>query len=100
MLVLALGVIIGIVTGLTPGIHVNLVATTLFALSPLLLNHFEPLSLAVFIISLSVVHSFLDTIPSIYFGAPKSVCDLISFPLRCKSEKNYSHKSLTYSRNL
>ena len=72
MLVLALGVIIGIVTGLTPGIHVNLVATTLFALSPLLLNHFEPLSLAVFIISLSVVHSFLDTIPSIYLGAPEN----------------------------
>ncbi|MBN2422758.1 tripartite tricarboxylate transporter permease, partial [Candidatus Woesearchaeota archaeon] len=70
--VLALGVVIGIFTGIIPGIHVNLVATTLFALSPLLLNYFEPLSLAVFIISLSVTHSFLDTIPSIYLGAPEN----------------------------
>ena len=72
ILVLILGVFIGIVTGLTPGIHVNLVATTLFAISPLLLQYLEPLSLAVFIISLSVVHSFLDTIPSVYLGAPEN----------------------------
>ena len=72
MIALALGVIIGIVTGLIPGIHVNLVATLLFAMSPFLLNYFEPLSLAVFIISLSLTHSFLDTIPSIYLGAPES----------------------------
>ncbi len=72
MIALALGVLIGIITGLIPGIHVNLVATTLFALSPFLLNYFSPLSLAVFIISLSVTHSFLDTIPSIYLGAPEN----------------------------
>lgn len=72
ILVLVIGIIIGIVTGLVPGIHVNLVATTLFALSPLLLTYFEPLSLAVFIISLSLTHSFLDTIPSVYLGAPEN----------------------------
>ncbi|MFH0876590.1 MAG: tripartite tricarboxylate transporter permease [archaeon] len=72
LLALSLGILIGIFSGLTPGIHVNLVATTLFAVSPFLLNYFEPLSLAVFIISLSVTHSFLDTIPSIYLGAPEN----------------------------
>ncbi len=72
MVAIALGVIIGIVTGLFPGIHVNLVATTLFAVSPVLLQYFEPLSLSAFIISLSVTHSFLDTIPSIYLGAPEN----------------------------
>ncbi|MBD3202925.1 hypothetical protein GF327_01415 [Candidatus Woesearchaeota archaeon] len=70
--VLFLGMIIGVFTGIVPGIHVNLIATTLFALSPILLNYLEPLSLAVFIISLSVVHSFLDTIPSVYLGAPEN----------------------------
>lgn len=50
----------------------NLVATSLFAISPFLLGYFEPLSLAVFIISLSVTHSFLDTIPSVYLGAPEN----------------------------
>lgn len=67
-----LGIFIGIFTGLMPGIHVNLVATTLLALSPFLLNYLQPLSLAVFIISLSITHSFLDTIPSVYLGAPEN----------------------------
>ncbi|MBN2142892.1 tripartite tricarboxylate transporter permease [Candidatus Woesearchaeota archaeon] len=67
-----LGMLSGIVTGLTPGIHVNLVATTLLALSPFLLRYTSPFSLAAFIMSLAVVHSFLDTIPSTYLGAPES----------------------------
>ncbi len=71
-IILVLGILIGIFTGLIPGIHVNLVATMLFAISPILLRYFEPLSLAVFIISLSLTHSFLDTIPSVYLGAPEN----------------------------
>jgi len=67
---IALGIFTGIFTGITPGIHVNLVSTTLFALSPILLQYTNTLSLAVFIIALAVTHSFLDTIPSIYLGAP------------------------------
>jgi len=67
---LCLGIMVGIFTGITPGIHVNLVAAALFALSPFLLNYASALSLAVFIIALAVTHSFLDTIPSIYLGAP------------------------------
>lgn len=66
------GMAIGIITGIIPGVHVNLIATTMFAISPLLLGFVEPLTLAAFIISLSVVHSFLDTIPSIYLGAPEN----------------------------
>jgi putative membrane protein len=65
-----LGIFIGIFTGITPGIHVNLVSATLFAISPILLKYTSALSLAVFIIALAVTHSFLDTIPSIYLGAP------------------------------
>ena len=70
IIALCLGILVGIFTGITPGIHVNLVAATLFALSPILLQHTGPISLAVFIIALAVTHSFLDTIPSIYLGAP------------------------------
>ena len=72
LLALLIGIFCGIITGIVPGIHVNLVATTMFAVSPFLLGFVEPLILAVFIISLSVVHSFLDTIPSIYLGAPEN----------------------------
>ncbi len=72
LLLVFLGLLIGIITGLTPGIHVNLVAATLLAISPFLLKHLEPLSLAAFIIALSITHSFLDTIPSIYLGVPEN----------------------------
>jgi putative membrane protein len=66
------GIALGIFTGLVPGIHVNLVAASLLAISPLLLQYLSPLSLGIFIVSLSVTHSFLDTIPSIYLGAPEN----------------------------
>ena len=72
LIAILVGILCGIITGLTPGIHVNLVATTLLALSPILLSHFNALSLAVFIMSLAVTHSFLDTIPSTYLGAPEN----------------------------
>jgi putative membrane protein len=70
IIAILLGIFIGIFTGITPGIHVNLVAASLLALSPFLLKFTAPLTLAVFIMALAVTHSFLDTIPSIYLGAP------------------------------
>lgn len=67
---LIIGICFGIFTGLTPGIHINLVAVTLVALSPFLLNYADVVSLSVFIISMSITHTFLDSIPSIFLGAP------------------------------
>ncbi|MFC1696787.1 tripartite tricarboxylate transporter permease [Nanoarchaeota archaeon] len=67
---ITLGILAGIITGLTPGIHINLISVILLSLSPLLLNHVSVLSLAVFIIAMSVTHTFLDCIPSIFLGAP------------------------------
>src|SRR3989344_4419624 len=69
-LALALGICAGIVTGLVPGVHVNLVSASLLSFSTVLLNIVDTTTLAVFIIAMAVVHTFLDTIPSIYLGAP------------------------------
>ena len=60
----------GIVTGLIPGIHVNLISLILLSISGYLLGFTSPLVLGVFIISMAVTHSFLDTIPSVFLGAP------------------------------
>lgn len=60
----------GIFTGLTPGVHINLVAALLLVISPVLLQHFTPVFLAAIIISMSIVHTFLDFIPSCFLGAP------------------------------
>jgi putative membrane protein len=67
---IALGCLIGIFSGLCPGIHVNLVSAILISISPVLLSYTSPIVLAVFIISLAIIHTFLDTIPSIFLGAP------------------------------
>ncbi len=72
LLAIFIGIFAGIITGLTPGIHINLVAITLLTLSETLSRFFTLLSLSCFIIAMSVTHSFLDSIPSIFLGAPSS----------------------------
>ncbi len=74
------GILAGIVTGLTPGIHINLVAVLLVTASPVLAVYFPVLALAAFIISMSVVHTFLDSIPSIFLGAPDAATALGVLP--------------------
>lgn len=70
ILALFLGITIGTLTGLTPGIHINLIAAALLALSSSLLLIFPPLALVIFIISMTLTHVFIDFIPSIFLGAP------------------------------
>lgn len=80
ILALLLGLLTGTFTGLFPGIHVNLVAVFLLSLTPKLLNYTSPLSLAVFIVSMSIAHSFLDFIPSVFLGAPDEDSFLSTLP--------------------
>jgi putative membrane protein len=64
------GICAGIVTGLIPGIHINLVSIMLVGLSGWFLGFTEPIVLGAFIIAMAVTHTFLDSIPSIFLGAP------------------------------
>jgi putative membrane protein len=77
---LLLGVVAGIITGLIPGVHVNLVSLILLSLSGYFLGFTNPLVLSVFIIAMSVTHSFLDSIPSIFLGAPDADMALSVLP--------------------
>ncbi|MBD3309847.1 hypothetical protein GF351_01365 [Candidatus Woesearchaeota archaeon] len=72
IIAIGLGTCAGIVTGLIPGIHINLISMILLTISAFLLKFTSPLVLAVFIITMAVTHTFLDTIPSIFLGAPDS----------------------------
>jgi len=67
-----IGILFGMLTGLIPGIHINLISLLLLSISPFLLQYFSIISLAIFIIAMSVTHTFLDSIPSIFLGAPDS----------------------------
>ena len=70
VLALIAGILAGTITGLSPGIHINLVASIL--VGSLAFFHFVPLvALVVFIVAMSIAHTFLDFIPSIYLGAPE-----------------------------
>lgn len=70
----------GTFTGLIPGIHINLVSNLLITLSPILIAFASPISLACFIISMAITHSFLDVIPSTYLGAPDADNALLALP--------------------
>ena len=74
------GIGFGVFTGITPGIHINLVAVILLSISPFLIQFFSPLSLACLIIAMSITHTFLDFIPSTFLGAPEEGTALSVLP--------------------
>jgi len=70
IIALFLGTIAGTFTGLSPGIHINLVATILVS-SIGFFAGIPAIALVVFIVAMSITHTFLDFIPSIFLGAPE-----------------------------
>jgi putative membrane protein len=70
LLALLIGIIVGTFTGITPGIHINLVSAILLSFSASLLLQVPPLALVVFLVSIAITHTFVDFIPSIFLGAP------------------------------
>ena len=75
-----LGCLAGIITGLTPGVHINLVALLVLSFSAFLLEITPPLIISIFIISMAVTHTFLDTIPAVFLGAPEADTALSILP--------------------
>ena len=97
IIALFVGVGAGIISGLIPGIHVNLIAVLVISLSAFLLNIVSPLTLGVFIISLAITHSFLDSIPSIYLGAPDAGQELNVLPGHRLLHKGEGHNAIVYT---
>ena len=77
---LLLGIAAGTFTGLVPGIHINLVGAALISGTFSFLLGLNPLYLAIFIVSMSIAHVFLDFIPSIFLGAPEEGTELSVLP--------------------
>ncbi|PIN73735.1 hypothetical protein COV20_05955 [Candidatus Woesearchaeota archaeon CG10_big_fil_rev_8_21_14_0_10_45_16] len=96
-LALAAGIGSGIITGLIPGVHVNLIAVIALSLSSLLLEITSATTLAVYIISLAVTHSFLDSIPSIYLGAPDEAQALNALPGHRLLMQGLGHQAVMYT---
>ena len=66
ILVILAGIAAGTITGLTPGLHINLINTAIMGLAA----SQDAISLCSFILAMSITHTFVDAIPSIYLGAP------------------------------
>ncbi len=72
LIVALVGVGAGIITGLIPGLHINLVSVMVVSFSPKLLEYVSVPSLGIFVIAMSITHTFLDIVPAIFLGAPES----------------------------
>ncbi|MBI3037039.1 tripartite tricarboxylate transporter permease [Candidatus Woesearchaeota archaeon] len=79
MAAMALGVGTGVFTGLLPGIHINLVAAIAASLA-INADATASLSLAVFIIAMSISHVFHDFLPSVFLGFSESDSALAVLP--------------------
>ncbi len=97
LIAVGLGVLAGIVTGITPGIHVNLVSVIVVSLAPMLLQYTSAVVLGAFIISLAIIHTFLDAIPSIYLGAPDAGQVLNVLPGHRLLLKGEGHNAVLYT---
>ena len=87
-----LGVIVGVATGLLPGLHVNNIALILLSLSGSIVVMCSPLFnygiseefifilISGFIIAVSISHTFHDAIPTTFIGAPEEDTALSVLP--------------------
>lgn len=87
-----LGTSLGVLTGLIPGLHVNNIAVIMLSLAPALLiglmflqdfgmsELFITVLLCTVIVAMSIAHTFLDFIPSAFFGAPEGETALSVLP--------------------
>ncbi len=100
------GVCLGIITGLLPGLHVNNVALLLLSFSSTIVSICSPLFaygisepfilllIAGFMISVSISHSFHDTIPSTFIGAPEEETALSVLPAHTLLLKGEGYKAV------
>jgi len=67
-----IGIFAGTITGITPGIHLNLVAALTLANASLLLQYSTLENIVIALIAMATTHTFLDSIPSTYLGVAES----------------------------
>ncbi len=109
MLFCVLGVIMGIATGLLPGLHVNNIALILLSLSGTIVALCAPLEaygiseqfiftlICGFIIAVSISHTFHDAIPTTFIGAPEEDTALSVLPAHALLLEGRGYKAVAFS---
>ena len=68
---IVIGCLSGIITGMTPGIHVNTVSAILVSLSSTaLFSGLDMQYLVIFIAAMAITHTFFDIFPTLFLGIP------------------------------
>jgi Predicted membrane protein len=77
----AFGFLLGVISGLIPGLHVNTFAAILLGAAPAMMElGLSPYHVAVIILAASISQTFLDAIPTVFVGAPDSDTVLAVLP--------------------
>ena len=79
LFLILIGIFAGTFTGLIPGIHVNLISLFVISSSSLFIS-VNPIYFVVFITSMSITHTFIDFIPSVFLGCPDTDTELSILP--------------------
>lgn len=75
-----IGILIGCLTGLFPGIHVNTSGAIIYTMSPYLLEYTSPEAICTFLATLAISHALLEFIPSTLLGIPEEGTALSILP--------------------
>jgi putative membrane protein len=92
-----LGIGIGMVSGLIPGVHVNTMAGVLLALQVPFLAVLGPLPLACALVAALVTHTFLDILPSTYLGVPDADTALSVLPAHALCLEGHAEEAVRIS---
>ena len=94
IIAILLGASAGVITGITPGLHINLVSLILLSISPILLGYTNVIAVASFIIAMSITHTFTDFISATYLGAPADDTALAVLPAHRLLLKGMGHEAV------
>ncbi|MBU2576943.1 MAG: tripartite tricarboxylate transporter permease [Nanoarchaeota archaeon] len=92
ILAFILGILAGTITGLIPGVHINLIAAIL--LTFIFLTPFPITIILVFIVAMAITHTFVDFIPAVFLGAPDEDTGLGILPGHEFLLKGHGHQAV------
>jgi len=103
----AAGTMLGWLTGLVPGLHVNTVALLLLSLAGVLSSALAgvagvsaamvPLLLAVVIAATAISHTFTNIVPSTFLGAPEEDTALVMLPAHALLRRGQGYRAVALS---
>ena len=93
LLAILLGVTAGTLTGLIPGLHINLISVLIVSLAGKLTDLKIEYAAAT-IISMAITHTFLDSIPSVFLGVPDPDKVAVALPMHRMAYEGEAHQAV------